>query len=195
MNERFSFHETALSCVYLVRHHVHEDVRGTSERVFDSEAFSKILERVRMRSYAMGIVHDAAMLEEIEFVSWSKHKVIRGMHYQKREAPQTKLVRCTRGKILDVVLCLAEGSEHGKTLGIELSATEPTAILVPPWCAHGFVVTGDDAEVRYRIWGAARPEHAEVIRYDTFGFRWPVADPVLVLRDAAGRPFSEEKRF
>lgn len=83
--------------------------------------------------------------------SKSSYGVLRGLHYQKGEHAQTKLVRVTRGAVIDVVVDLRKGSptylEH---LAIELSEENHTQLLIPKGFAHGFVVKSETAEFLYK---------------------------------------------
>lgn len=78
--------------------------------------------------------------------------VLRGLHYQ-WERPQGKLVTCTQGQILDVIVDIrAKSPTFGQHISVALKASEPTWFWVPPGFAHGFAVTGDsDAAVLYKV--------------------------------------------
>jgi dTDP-4-dehydrorhamnose 3,5-epimerase len=83
--------------------------------------------------------------------SFSKHGVIRGLHYQLEPYAQTKLIRVLQGRILDVVLDIRKGSPtYGKTMSIELSADNKKQFLIPQGFAHGFSVLSETAEVMYK---------------------------------------------
>ena len=92
---------------------------------------------------------------EIDFVqdneSKSSYGVVRGLHFQKGEHAQTKLVRCVRGKILDVAVDIREGSEtYGKYVAVELSEDNHRQLFIPRGFAHGFSVLSDEAIVQYK---------------------------------------------
>ena len=92
---------------------------------------------------------------DIDFVqdnqSLSSYGVIRGMHYQLAPYAQTKLVRVLKGKVLDVVVDLRQGSlTFGHSLGFELSEENKKQILIPPGFAHGFVVLSETAIFSYK---------------------------------------------
>jgi dTDP-4-dehydrorhamnose 3,5-epimerase len=83
--------------------------------------------------------------------SSSSYGVIRGLHFQKGENAQTKLIRCLYGSILDVVVDLRKNSPtFNQTFSIELSAEKKNALLVPKGFAHGFSVLSEYAEVLYK---------------------------------------------
>jgi dTDP-4-dehydrorhamnose 3,5-epimerase len=104
--------------------------------------------------------------------SYSRRGVIRGLHYQV-EHPQGKLVRCTRGTILDVAVDIRRNSPtFGKWTAVELSAENRLMLWVPPRFAHGFSVLSDDADVLYKC---TTVRHADSER----GIRWN--DPDLAI--------------
>jgi len=83
--------------------------------------------------------------------SSSVYGVIRGLHFQKGDKAQTKLVRCLNGSILDVVVDLRRQSPtFGKVFSVELTSEKKNALLVPKGFAHGFSVLSDHAEVMYK---------------------------------------------
>src|SRR5690349_23654140 len=82
--------------------------------------------------------------------SYSKRGVVRGLHYQ-LEQPQGKLVRCTRGAILDVAVDIRRGSPtFAQWTSAELTSDNRHMLWIPPGFAHGFSVLSDDAEVIYK---------------------------------------------
>lgn len=111
---------------------------------------------------------------------------IRGMHYQVEPHAETKLVRCTSGAIHDVVLDLRPTSPTFKRYeGVELTATNRSALYVPRGCAHGFQTLVDGAEVLYQISAEYAPEAARGVRWDdpAFGIAWPMAPTSMSERD------------
>ena len=108
------------------------------------------------------------------------------MHYQIAPHQETKLVRCTRGSIYDVVLDLRRDSPtFTQWVGTELTADDHRMVYIPYGCAHGFQVLQDGAEVFYQISGFHMPESARGVRWDDPAFRivWPFPDPMLSDRD------------
>ena len=131
---------------------------------------------------------------DIEFVqdnhSLSREPgVLRGLHFQLPPFAQAKLVRVTRGAILDVAVDIRTGSPtYGRWCSLEVSAEAWNQILVPIGFAHGFVTLEPDTEVLYKTSAPYAPEHERAIRYDdpAIGIAWPLeADPVLSERDRA----------
>ena len=119
---------------------------------------------------------------------------LRGMHFQRTPHEQIKLVRCTRGVIVDVALDLRRDSPtYKRWFEVELSAENQKALYVPKGFAHGFQSLTDDSEVLYQMGGVYVPEAASVVRWDdpAFGIEWPLPDPILSEKDATCPFFSE----
>jgi len=99
--------------------------------------------------------------------SFSKHGVIRGLHYQLDPYPQTKLVRVLQGRILDVAVDIRQGSPtFGKYVSVELSSDNKRQLLVPRGFAHGFSVLSETADVSYKCDGFYDKASEGGIRYD-----------------------------
>jgi dTDP-4-dehydrorhamnose 3,5-epimerase len=112
---------------------------------------------------------------------------VRGLHFQNHVGPQVRLVRCTVGAVLDVVVDLRVGSPtFGRWLGAELTAENRHQLLIPPQFGHGFAVLSDTAEVQYKCSGFHNPVADSVIAWNdpTIGIAWPVTDPILSEKDA-----------
>lgn len=118
-----------------------------------------------------------------EFVSVSAKGVLRGMHFQKAPFAHHKLVSCYAGRVLDVVLDMRAGSEtFGKTYSQELGDTI-TGLILPEGVAHGFYALEDSSIVHYQTSCEYVPEADSGVHWDSFGFKWPCADPDLSGRD------------
>jgi dTDP-4-dehydrorhamnose 3,5-epimerase len=118
--------------------------------------------------------------------SRSGHGVVRGLHYQDMRAPMAKLVRCTVGRILDVVVDLRVSSPtFGKSFSIELNSDNQTQLLVPVGFAHGFAALSEFCEVQYKQTGFYAPETEGGIVWNDpdVGIAWPFKDPILSKRD------------
>jgi len=122
--------------------------------------------------------------------SWSAKKgVLRGLHFQLPPCAQDKLVRVTRGAVLDVVADIRRDSEsYGKWVSVELSAEKWNQLLVPKGFAHGFVTLSDDVEMIYKVSQFYSPEHDRSVRFDdpALGIDWQVdfAEITLSEKDA-----------
>lgn len=102
--------------------------------------------------------------------------VLRGLHYQLAPRAQDKLLRVTRGRILDVCVDIRRSSKtFGKWTAHEISAEKGNQILVPKGFAHGFVTLVPDTEVQYKVTDTYSPEHERSIRFDdpVIGIEWP----------------------
>jgi dTDP-4-dehydrorhamnose 3,5-epimerase len=122
-------------------------------------------------------------------LSYNKRKgTVRGMHYQVPPAAETKLVRCTRGAVWDVIVDLRPGSPtYLKNFGIELSAENHRTLHVPALFAHGYQALTDDAEVTYQVDEFYAPQHERGLRYDDprLGLTWPLPVSVISPKDAS----------
>ena len=117
---------------------------------------------------------------------------LRGMHYQEIPHPEVKIVRCTRGRILDVILDLRPASATFKTTAaIELSAENRKMLYVPAGFAHGFQTLENDTEVFYQMSDFYVPELARGVRWNdpAFGITWPIFPPIVSDRDAGYTDF------
>jgi dTDP-4-dehydrorhamnose 3,5-epimerase len=114
---------------------------------------------------------------------------VRGMHYQAGAHAEAKLVRCTRGRIYDVVVDLRSGSPtFTQWTAVELGADDRRMVYVPEGCAHGFQTLTDATEVFYQISAFYEPASQRGVRWDdpAFGIVWPEAPSrVISSRDRA----------
>lgn len=128
---------------------------------------------------------------DIEFVqdnhSYSKQKgTLRGLHFQIGPMAQTKLIRCTHGEILDVVVDLRQNSStYRKWFSIELSDVNLKQLLIPKGFAHGFLTLTENVEVQYKVDQYYSPEHDRSIRFDDpeIAVQWGVEQPILSDKD------------
>ncbi len=116
--------------------------------------------------------------------------VLRGLHFQTPPHPQAKLVRCTRGAILDVAVDIRNGSPtYGAHVAVELSADDARQLYVPVGFAHGFVTLADDTEVQYKVTDYYARECDRAIAWNdpALAIEWPTAigAPALSEKDAA----------
>jgi dTDP-4-dehydrorhamnose 3,5-epimerase len=138
----------------------------------------------------------------VEFVqdnhSRSARNVLRGMHYQIRQA-QGKLVRVVSGSVYDVVVDLRKSSAtFGKWFGIELSAENKRQCWIPPGFAHGFAVTSEFAEFLYKTTDYYAPEHERALLWNDpeVGIEWPLDGmPLLSAKDRTALPLTQVEVF
>jgi dTDP-4-dehydrorhamnose 3,5-epimerase len=138
----------------------------------------------------------------VEFVqdnhSRSARNVLRGLHYQIRQA-QGKLVRVTHGEVFDVAVDLRRGSPtFGRWVGQLLSAENKLQMWIPEGFAHGFVVTSESAEFLYKTTDFWAPEHERCIAWNDpeLAIQWPIeTTPELSGKDRLGVSLREAELF
>ena len=119
-----------------------------------------------------------------EFYSFSHKDVIRGMHFQLPPHDHVKLVYCPLGAVLDVLVDLRHGPGQYRFASVVLSEEEPSLLVIPRGIAHGFKSLRDNSLMIYKTSTEHAPTHDAGIRWDSFGFDWGVADPIVSERDA-----------
>lgn len=127
--------------------------------------------------------------------SFSAQKgTLRGLHFQLDPKAQTKLVRCTKGIILDVAVDLRNGSPtFKKWVAIELSEDNKRQLLIPKGFAHGFLTLSDNVEVQYKVDEYYSADHDRSIRFDDpeLGISWREIKPILSEKDLKAPLLSE----
>jgi dTDP-4-dehydrorhamnose 3,5-epimerase len=168
----FEFFDTNLRGLTVVVPRVFEDKRGQFMEAYKKTAFE-----------------DAGI--ETDFIqdnySVSHANVLRGLHYQKGDAAQAKLVQCPDGAIFDVAVDLKRDSPtFGDVSTAILSEHNNKMLYVPRDYAHGFVTISDTAKVRYKIDNDYAPDREGGIIWDdtTLGIDWPVEDPIVSEKDS-----------
>jgi len=174
--------KTTLPDVLLLEPLVRGDARGWFMETFNAETYR-----------AHGLPDSFAQDNH----SYSTGGVVRGLHYQ-LEQPQGKLVRCTRGRILDVAVDIRRGSPtFGKWTSVELTADNHHMLWVPPKFAHGFAVLSEEAEVLYKcttLWH--QPSDRSLLWNDPdLAIDWGLTDPSLSPKDASAKPLREADLF
>jgi dTDP-4-dehydrorhamnose 3,5-epimerase len=168
------FSQTSLSEVILISLEKHEDERGYFARTMCRTEFE-----------ARGLVADFAQ----DSISYNGLRgTLRGLHYQRPPYAETKLVRCVRGCICDVVVDIRPGSPtHLCWQSFELSELNGDALYIPMGFAHGFQTRADSTMVAYRISQPHAADAACGIRYDDplVGIAWPEPVTVISERDAS----------
>lgn len=132
--------------------------------------------------------------------SFSSRGVLRGLHFQKGAMSQAKLVRVSRGAVLDVAVDLRSGSPtFGQHVAVELSADNALQLFLPRGMAHGFVVLSDVAQFQYKVDNAYAPQSEVTLRFDdpALGIDWriPASEMLLSEKDLRGMPLSEIDPF
>lgn len=173
------FTEAKLKGVFVIEPERLEDERGFFARIFDSKAFEQ---------------HGLEFKLVEASISFNKKKgTLRGMHYQIEPYAETKIVRCTRGGIFDVIIDLRSDSKtFKKWMGIELSEENRKILYIPKGFANGFITLEDNSEISYQMDQAYKPEYARGLRWDDKAFKisWPVDPKIISAKDMSWKPFT-----
>ncbi|QLH10215.1 dTDP-4-dehydrorhamnose 3,5-epimerase [Nitrosarchaeum sp. AC2] len=156
------------------------DTRGFFARTWDREIFKKqnLNENLSQCSISFN----------------NKKGTIRGIHFQIHPYSETKLVRCTRGSIFDVIIDLRTNSKtFKKWISVELSEENYKMIYMPEGVAHGFQTLENNTEVFYQMTQLYMPEFARGIRWNDpqFNITWPIKSPILSEKDSKHIDFNE----
>ena len=166
------FSETNLKGAFIIKIEKLKDQRGFFARTFEKKQFRK-----------HGL--DTQLLQGN--ISFNKQKgTIRGMHYQIKPFEENKLVRCTRGKIFDVIIDLRPKSKtYRNWFGVDLTAENYKMVYVPKGFAHGFQTLKNDTEVFYQMSDNYNPESARGIRWNdkTIRIYWPLMPTKISKKD------------
>lgn len=166
------FEATQLQDAYLIKLQKIEDGRGYFARSWCRDEFRQ-----------HGLDANLAQCN----VSFNRHRgTLRGMHYQSPPNAETKLVRCTRGAIFDVIIDLRPDSPtYLRWLGVTLTPDGGDMLYIPKGFAHGFQTLVDDSEIFYQMSDGYAPQSARGVRWDDplFQIEWPMAPTVLSDKD------------
>jgi len=164
------FTESKLKGAYVIDLEPREDSRGFFARAFCQHEFE---------------AHGLKPVIAQGNLAYNKVKgTLRGMHFQIPPAAETKLVRCTRGAILDIIVDLRpESPTYLQHLSVELTADNHKALYVPERFAHGYQALEDKTETSYQVGEFYSPPNERALRYDDprLGLSWPL--PISVISD------------
>ena len=170
--------QTEIDGVWIIEPRVFNDARGYFMEAFKEEEFR-------------------ANIGDVHFVQDNESKssfgVLRGLHYQKGEYSQAKLVRVIKGKVLDVAVDLRRSSPtFGKYVSVELSEEDKRQFFIPRGFAHGFLVLSDEAIFTYKVDNGYAPQAEASIRFndETVGIDWPVAESQFIVSEKDGHAVS-----
>lgn len=172
--------ETAIPGVYIIEPQVFGDHRGYFMETYSTEKF-----------HAIGI--DNEFVQDNQSFTAQKG-TLRGLHFQNDPMAQAKLVRVTRGAVLDVSVDLRKGSPTYKQwVSVELSAENKRMFFIPRGFAHGFVTLTDDVEFVYKVDNLYSKENDRGIRFNDpeIGVDWGVEEPILSQKDTTS-PFLKD---
>lgn len=168
------FTETPLSGAFVLDLERREDDRGFFARTFCAREFE-----------AHGL--DSAVVQCNASFNHARG-TMRGLHYQLPPAGETKLVRCTRGAIRDVIVDLRpESPTYLRHFAVDLTEENRRSLYVPAMFAHGYLTLADDTEVAYQVGEYYTPGAERGLRHDdpALGIEWPIPVAVISEKDAA----------
>ena len=157
------FTETELSGSFVIEVEKMEDDRGFFGRLWCEDEFKK-------HNLNTNIVQSNVSLS-------NKKGTLRGMHFQKSPYQETKLLRCTKGAVYDVIIDLRpESPTFKKWFGVKLTEDNHKMIYVPENFAHGFLTLEDNSEVTYFVTQFYNKEAERVLRWNdpAFNIKWPI---------------------
>jgi dTDP-4-dehydrorhamnose 3,5-epimerase len=173
-----TFHETKIPGVVDIRPELKLDERGFFARAWCRQEFEE-----------HGL---SSQLLQCNISFNARKGTLRGMHYQIPPFAETKLVRCTRGAIYDVILDLRPASPTFKQwVALILTSENHHMAYVPAGCAHGFLTLQDHSEVFYQMSQVYCAESTRGVRWDDPAFRiaWPEKVEVISERDRLYQDF------
>jgi len=135
-----------------------------------------------------------SVIAQANIASNLRKGTLRGMHFQCPPAAETKLVRCTRGAILDIIVDLRpESPTYLQHVAVELNESNMTALYVPERFAHGYQVLRDHTDTSYQVGEFYQPNAEGGLRYDDprLGLAWPLPVTVISAKDRAFAPLAE----
>jgi dTDP-4-dehydrorhamnose 3,5-epimerase len=171
--------ETKIPGVKIIEPDCFSDHRGWFMETYSTEKYE-----------AMGITN--VFVQDNHSMS-AKKGTLRGLHFQNAPMAQAKLVRCTKGAVIDVAVDIRKGSPTYKQwVSVELSAENKRQFYIPQGFAHGFLTLTDDVEFEYKVDNLYSKEHDRGIRYDdpSIGVDWGMLlngmEPILSEKDING---------
>lgn len=162
-------HALPLQGAFMIDLPIFHDIRGNFTKVFHNDWLSQINVPFQLAE---------------SYYSISKKNVLRGMHFQTPPNDHEKIVYCSHGSALDVIIDIRKSSAtFGKFTAIELNSTQPNAIYIPKGFAHGFLALSDNCMMHYLVSSVHNPENDAGILYDSFGMNWPATNEELIISE------------
>jgi dTDP-4-dehydrorhamnose 3,5-epimerase len=174
------FTETKLKGAFIIDLERRNDERGFFARAFCQNEF---------REHGL-----KPIIAQANIASNLKKGTLRGMHFQYPPAAETKLVRCTRGAILDIIVDLRpESRTYLEHIAVELNEDNMTSLYVPERFAHGYQALRDGTDTSYQVGEFYAPAAEGGLRHDDpqLGLQWPLPVSVISPKDLAFRPLRE----
>ena len=173
------FTECNLSGAYIIQPNLINDERGFFTRSFCQKEF-----------LAKGLKSNIKQCN----VSFNiKKGTIRGMHYQTTPYQEAKLIRCTKGKVYDVIIDLRpHSSTYKQSITVELSETNRKMLYVPENFAHGFQTLEDNTELFYHMFETFNPSFSAGLRWNdpSFSIDWPLSISHISEKDISYKDYS-----
>lgn len=178
--------KTAIEGVWIIEPRVFKDARGYFFEAWKQQEFDD------------HIGHHVEFVQDNE--SKSSYGVLRGLHYQKGDYSQAKLVRVIRGTVVDVAVDIRRSSPtFGQYVAVELSEDNKRQLFIPRGFAHGFVVLSEEAVFTYKVDNGYAPQQEASIRWDdpTIAIQWTIApkDVLTSEKDLHGKSLQEAELF
>ncbi len=173
-----NFIKTTLKNAFIIEIEKSEDERGFFARAWDNKKFEE---------HGLN-----SKLTQCNISFNNKKGTLRGMHYQLPPYAEAKLIRCTQGRICDVIIDLRIKSEtFAKSISVELSDTNHKMMYVPEGFAHGFQTLEDNTEIFYQVTREYAPGYEGGIRWDDkeFEIKWPLEHKIISDKDSKWPPF------
>ncbi len=173
------FIETKLSGAFVIELERREDERGFFARTFCQNEFE-----------AHGL---KPIIAQANMAHNARKGTLRGMHFQYPPAAETKLVRCTRGAILDIIVDLRpESPSFLDHIAVELTADNQRALYVPERFAHGYQALDDNTDTTYQVGEFYTPDAEGGLLYNdpALGLTWPLPVSVVSAKDRAFQRWS-----
>ena len=174
------FTETKLKGAFVIDLERRSDERGFFARTFCQHEF---------RDHGLKPV-----IAQANVASNNKKGTLRGMHFQYPPMAETKLVRCTRGAILDIIVDLRpESPTYLQHVAVELTEENMRALYVPERFAHGYQTLRDGTDTSYQVGEFYAPNTEGGLRYDDpkLGLAWPLPVSVISPKDQAFPPLHD----
>ena len=162
--------ETKLEGVYIIEPQVFGDARGWFMETYSKKKTPQI---------------DCEFVQDNQSFS-ALRGTLRGIHFQKSPMEQAKLLRCTRGAIMDFAVDLRPDSKTYKQwIGVELTEDNKKQIFIPRGFGHAFITLADDSEVQYKADNYYSPEHDAAILWSDseIGIDWGTESPIVSEKD------------
>jgi dTDP-4-dehydrorhamnose 3,5-epimerase len=167
----FKLEQTAISGCYIIKPTVTSDERGNFVKVYHDGEYMDYNLQFTMKE---------------QYYSTSKRDVIRGLHFQAPPDDHVKLVYCTNGHVLDIILDIRNGSPtYGRHVAVTLNSEHRYLIYIPKGLAHGFSVLSEEATMVYNLSTVYAPSNDRGIRWDSADIAWPTRSPIISERDKA----------